>query len=86
MRKHTSSTTSHYKLAQKRIRELMDARIDAATVEYTELLVNIDSVEFADIERRISEARQGGFPPPPKWRTDAKTVVDVEEARGSFTW
>lgn len=86
MRKHRSSTTAHYDLVYKKLRELMDARIDAATVEYAELLMTIDDVDFADIERRISEARQGGFPPQPKWRSDMKTVSEVPAAKGNFTW
>ncbi len=88
MRKHRSATTSHYATVWKKLDELRLARIDAAVVEYTELLMNIDDVDFNDIDRRIAEAKQGGFPPLPKWRSkgDAKTVEDVPEAKGNFTW
>ena len=64
----------------------MDARIDAATVEYAEILLNIDNVNFNDIDQRISEAKRDGFPPEPRWRQDAKTVNDIPEAKGNFRW
>lgn len=74
----------------------MDARIDAATVEYTEILMNIENIDFREIEKRIADAKRGGFPPTPKWREGYRnppedlsmksTVADVPEARGNFTW
>lgn len=77
----------------RKLNELRLARIEAAVVEYAELGTNLDNVDFNDIDRRISEAKQGGFPPLPQWRkthsTDWKskpTVEDVPEAKGSFTW
>lgn len=68
MRKHHSSTTQHYERARKLADELRLARIDAAVVEYAELLMDIDNFDFADAERRLREAKMcSGFPPTPKW-------------------
>ena len=68
MRKYHSSTTNHYQMVWRKLDELRLARIDAAVVEYTELFIDIDNVDFNDIDRRIAEAKQGGFPPLPQWR------------------
>ena len=76
----------HYALVFQKLRHLLDARIDAAHVEYTELMRELDDVDFNDIDSRISAAKSGGFPPEPKWKSDSKTVEQVPEAKGNFTW
>ena len=85
-RKHRTSTTNLLSLVTKRANELRDARIDAAIVEYTEILMNWESVDFRDLEARISDAKQGGFPPEPRWHANMKTVENVPEAKGDFKW
>lgn len=86
MRKFHSSTTNHYQMVWRKLNQLRDARIDAAVVEYTELITDIDNIDFNDLDRRIAEAKAGGFPPEPKWRKNYRTVEDVPEAKGKFTW
>ncbi len=68
MRKHHSATTTHYGTAWKKLDELRLARIDAAVVEYTEFLMDLDNIDFNEIDRRIADAKRGGFPPVPKWQ------------------
>lgn len=80
MRKHQTSTTTHYELARKKARELNDARIEAATCEYAELLFDIDNFDFNDVDRRIAEAKQGGLPPRPKWQE--KLRLEREQRNG----
>lgn len=82
MRKYRSPTTALIGLVEKKAQQLLDARIEAAVVEYAEICMN--PVDFRDIEARIADAKKGGFPPPPRWRQDAVTVEAVPEAQGNF--
>lgn len=68
MRKHHSSTTTHYDIARRKARELKEARIEAAVCEYAEILMDIDNFDFNEVDERIASARQGGLPPRPKWQ------------------
>jgi hypothetical protein len=72
MRKHKSPATSHLELVRKKANQLRDARIDAAIVEYAEILMDWEHVDFNDIDTRISEAKAGGFPPVPRWREEIR--------------
>jgi hypothetical protein len=88
MRKHKSSTVVQLNLLLKKANELRDARIDAAIVEWTEIVNNPDEVDFNDLDRRLSEARQGGFPPEPRWRREVQHERRslAPDAKGNFTW
>jgi hypothetical protein len=68
VRKHNSGTTTHYAEAWRKLDQLRLARIDAAVVEYAELGMDLDNIDFNDIDRRIADAKRGGFPPIPKWQ------------------
>lgn len=68
MRKHRSVVVDKLALVTELANQLRNARIDAAVVEYAEILMDPETVDPDEIRKRISQAKRSGFPPQPKWQ------------------
>lgn len=63
-------------------------------MEYVTIVIDPDAVTIEELKERIADARRGGLPKPPKVRYTTpmesqprkRTVDEVPEAKGNFSW
>lgn len=75
--------TQQFDIARKLINELRDARIEAATREYAELMLVEDELDLHKLVEEIGVAKMAGAWPDFRY---FRTVEHQPQAKGNFQW